>query len=60
MLIPKANAPDLADIPDNVKQGLKIQAVETIDEVLKLALVAPLMPLKPNNVIKTDEQGLRN
>ncbi|STY98878.1 Lon protease [Moraxella lacunata] len=60
VLIPKSNEPDLADIPDNVKEGLTIQAVETIDEVLKVALVAPLMPLKPSVVVKADEQTLRS
>ncbi|MDO4896114.1 MAG: endopeptidase La [Moraxella sp.] len=60
VLIPKSNEPDLADIPDNVKNGLTIQAVQTIDEVLNVALTAPLMPLSPNVVIKTDEQTLRS
>ncbi|WP_066801578.1 endopeptidase La [Moraxella oblonga] len=60
VLIPKSNEKDLADIPDNVKEGLTIQAVETIDEVLKFALVSPLMPLKPSIVIKSDEQTLRS
>ncbi|STY92895.1 endopeptidase La [Moraxella bovis] len=60
VLIPKSNEPDLADIPDNVKEGLTIQSVETIDEVLKVALVAPLMPLKPSVVVKAGEQALRS
>ncbi|MDO4441575.1 MAG: endopeptidase La, partial [Moraxella sp.] len=60
VLIPKSNERDLADIPDNVKQGLKIQPVETIDEVLQAALVSPLMPLKPTLTIKADEQALRS
>lgn len=60
VLIPKANEPDLAEIPNNVKEGLVIQAVETIDEVLKVALVAPLMPLKPSVVLNADEQALRS
>ncbi|MDO4427026.1 MAG: endopeptidase La [Moraxella sp.] len=47
VLIPKANERDLVEIPDNVKEGLKIQTVETIDEVLKEALVSPLIPLTP-------------
>lgn len=47
VLIPKSNERDLTEIPDNVKEGLIIQAVENIDEVLKAALVAPLMPLQP-------------
>ncbi len=50
VLIPKSNERDLIDIPDNVKQGLKIQAVETIDEVLKEALVSPPVALKPHRM----------
>ncbi len=38
VLIPKENEKDLADVPDNVKQGLEIIPVETVDEVLALAL----------------------
>ncbi|UNU73131.1 endopeptidase La [Moraxella nasovis] len=60
VLIPKSNERDLADIPDNVKEGLIIQAVETIDEVLSVALTKPLMPLKPSMVVKTGEQVLRS
>ncbi|OOF36788.1 endopeptidase La [Rodentibacter heidelbergensis] len=41
VLIPKENVKDLEDIPDNVKQSLAIHAVETIDEVLGLALENP-------------------
>lgn len=47
VLIPKANERDLTEIPDNVKAGLVIESVECIDEVLKVALVAPLVPLQP-------------
>jgi ATP-dependent Lon protease len=39
VLIPKDNEKDLPDIPDNVKEGLKIIPVEHVSEVLKLALV---------------------
>ena len=38
VLIPKDNVKDLEEIPDNVKENLAIHAVETIDEVLGLAL----------------------
>jgi ATP-dependent Lon protease len=41
VLIPKDNEKDLAEIPDNVKQGLKIIPVSTVEEVLKTALVRP-------------------
>jgi endopeptidase La len=41
VLIPKDNVKDLEEIPENVKNNLTIHAVETIDEVLGLALENP-------------------
>src|SRR3954454_8126939 len=38
VVIPKENEKDLAEIPDNVKKGLKIVPVAAVDEVLRLAL----------------------
>jgi ATP-dependent Lon protease len=45
VLIPKENEKDLAEIPDNVKRGLKIIPVKTVDELLGQALTAPLTPI---------------
>ncbi|MEO5938715.1 MAG: endopeptidase La [Sphingomonas sp.] len=42
VLIPKENEKDLAEIPANIREGLKIIAVEHVDEVLALALTGPL------------------
>jgi ATP-dependent Lon protease len=43
VLIPKDNEKDLADIPDNVKKGLRIVPVSTVDEVIAQALLrAPI------------------
>jgi ATP-dependent Lon protease len=39
VLIPKENEKDLAEIPDNVKQGLKIVPVSTVEEALAVSLV---------------------
>ncbi len=41
VVIPKENEKDLAEIPDNVKKGLKIFAVSHVDEVILHALVRP-------------------
>lgn len=38
VIIPDENKKDLEDIPDNVKEALTIYPVETIDEVLAIAL----------------------
>jgi ATP-dependent Lon protease len=46
VVIPKDNEKDLADIPDNVKKGLDIIAISTVDEVLEHALVAPPVPIE--------------
>ena len=50
VLIPKSNERDLIDIPDNVKQGLSIQPVESIDEVFKAALLSQPVALKPSQI----------
>ena len=42
VLIPQENEKDLADIPQNIRDGLTIIPVTHVDEVLKLALVEPL------------------
>ncbi len=42
IILPKDNEKDLADIPKNVLDALDIYMVETMDEVLKLALESPL------------------
>jgi ATP-dependent Lon protease len=46
VLIPAENEKDLADIPDNVKQGMTIVPVSHVDEVLALALTQPLVPIE--------------
>src|SRR5690348_1252905 len=46
VLIPAENEKDLAEIPDNVKRGLKIIPVHTVDEVLAHALAKPLTPIE--------------
>jgi ATP-dependent Lon protease len=48
VLIPHDNEKDLTDIPDNVKKGLKIIPVSTVDEVLEHALVEQPLPIDPS------------
>ncbi|WP_445193245.1 endopeptidase La [Sphingomonas sp. Tas61C01] len=42
VLIPQENEKDLAEIPQNIKDGLTIIPVNHVDEVLRLALTEPL------------------
>ena len=46
VLIPRENEKDLAEIPDTVKRGLTLVPVGTVDELLKHALVRPLVPIE--------------
>ena len=42
IILPKDNEKDLADIPKNVLDTLDVYLVQTMDEVLKIALAEPL------------------
>ena len=54
VLIPQDNEKDLAEIPDNVKKGLKIIPVSHVEQVLREALIHPLTP------IEWDEEAAEN
>lgn len=49
VIIPHDNEKDLVEVPDNVKKGLKIIPVKTVDEVLNIALTQPVKKL---NIVK--------
>jgi ATP-dependent Lon protease len=61
IVLPKENEKDLADIPKPVLDVLEIHMVETMDEVLKIALAEPLppplpaTPSVPNSVDELDD-----
>ena len=62
VVIPKENEKDLAEIPDNVKRGMRIVPVSSVDEVLAEALVSKLVPIdwpeepaEPPAAKKTDD-----
>ena len=42
IIVPRENEKDLADIPKNVLDSLDVYMVESMDEVLKIALAEPL------------------
>jgi ATP-dependent Lon protease len=45
-ILPEDNRKDLPDIPENLRNAMKLNFVDTMDEVLKIALEAPLPELK--------------
>ncbi|MDU6101138.1 MAG: S16 family serine protease, partial [Acinetobacter sp.] len=55
VFIPQDNVRDLAEIPANVKEGLEIKAVKSIDDILPLALVSMPKPLPKTPIVKPVE-----
>jgi ATP-dependent Lon protease len=41
-ILPRANEKDVAELPDNIKKSMKLHFVDSMDEVLALALEGPL------------------
>jgi ATP-dependent Lon protease len=53
VILPKDNEKDLADIPPEIQAELAIHFVESMDEVLQIALERPLpVPVQPPVVEK--------
>ena len=57
VFIPQDNVRDLAEIPENVKEGLEIKAVKSIDEILPLALTDTPKPLPKTPIVKPVEEA---
>ncbi len=57
VLIPHDNEKDLADMPDTVLSGLDIVPVRWVDEVMEVALDAPLKPLKKSTRAKAAKKS---
>jgi len=58
VLIPKDNERELSEIPDNVKKGLAIIPVTTVDEVLENALSSKLTPIEWDENVEAEESSL--
>ena len=51
-ILPRANEKDIAELPDNIKNSMKLHFVDTMDEVLALALESPLpKPVPPETEV---------
>jgi len=57
VIIPKDNEKDLVDIPKKVKTDIKITVVETVDEVLKIALRNEIKKVEWTEVEKLSKSG---
>ncbi|MDZ4693938.1 MAG: endopeptidase La [Deltaproteobacteria bacterium] len=54
VIIPHANAPELVEVPDNIRAKMKIIPIRTMDEALAIALVRPI--IEP---VKSEGRGRR-
>jgi len=50
IILPKDNEKDLAEIPQEILSSLKMHFVETMDEVLQIALERPIVPVEHTGV----------
>jgi len=55
IILPKDNEKDLSEIPQEILSSLKIHFVETMDEVLQIALERPIVPVEPTGVAPVAE-----
>ena len=53
VIIPEGNTKDLVELPDNIKRGLKIQSVSSVEEVFLIAL-----EYMPTPITDEDELGM--
>jgi ATP-dependent Lon protease len=63
VILPRENEKDLADVPKNVLEVMKVELVSHIDEVLKIALLPPLgapaeAPEPPSTDMGSVQDGL--
>jgi len=59
IILPKDNEKDLADIPETILESLDLYMVDTMDEVLKIALekpAEPALPADPGNSDKINDE----
>jgi ATP-dependent Lon protease len=55
IILPKDNEKDLTEVPQEILSSLKIHFVETMDEVLQIALERPIVPLEHAGVAPVAE-----
>jgi len=59
-IIPEENFKDLKDIPDNVKNGMKIITVKNVEEVLDIALVKKISPISIHEYLAIQKDKISN
>jgi ATP-dependent Lon protease len=50
VILPKDNEKDLAEVPENLRSAMKLHFVDTMDQVLQVALESPLPKIEAETV----------
>ena len=60
LILPADNQKDLPDIPENIRNLMKLNFVESMDEVLKIALESEIkaLPIPPVEMTQPSEEKL--
>jgi len=56
VIIPKENEKDLAEVPEEILQDLKISPVTHLDEVIRIALTQPTTPLTEEQIEEEEKR----
>lgn len=56
VVIPKENEKDLAEVPDEIKRAIKITPVETLEEVIAIALTRAPTPLTEEEIQEEEKR----
>ena len=52
VILPKDNEKDLAEVPENLRTAMKMHFVDTMDQVLQLALESPLPSIEEAEAVQ--------
>jgi ATP-dependent Lon protease len=56
VLVPNQNEKDVAEISTEIKSGMEICYVDTMDDVVKLAFAEPIKPFKAQRTRQTKKE----
>ncbi|WCR58888.1 MAG: Lon protease [Wolbachia endosymbiont of Ctenocephalides felis wCfeF] len=60
VIIPSENEKDMQEIPANIKEKINVVFVKNIDEVIKIALIQPTIPIESDNGSNAPSSSVKN
>ncbi|MGL9761335.1 MAG: endopeptidase La [Wolbachia sp.] len=60
VIIPSENEKDMQEIPANIKEKINVVFVKNIDEVTKIALIQPTVPIESDNGSNAPSSSVKN